>query len=271
MRLGHGGTLCSHTQPRAQELTPHTSQGCRGMMSTHIHRKLGTGSGTSCCHTAASGELCQQNQTGCEGRKRSRASPQPGFDPTDPAWPAEIHQGCCSRSEQQFLLPGCGAAEMCQVQGQGSAQPHPSDPATSLCPCHIPLTLPWLLDPALALLCPCVLVPLVAAAVGRAPVGGAALGAGGAGGFAGAGLPHGGQDSPWSVHQVLGHCRRAERSISCSLALPWAQGATERDFIGKCSILLFPRRLQQTKQDPAQGNMRRKEREQRALMRENHC
>lgn len=234
------------------------------MTGTHIHRRRGTGSGTSCCHTAASAGLCQQKHTGCEGRKCSCASPQPSFDPTDPALPVEMHQGCCPGSEQQFLeqlrCPRCRDKPRLR---------------------HTPQTLPWSLDTEPWPCCaPVPSLPLVAAAIGRAPVRGAALGAGGAGGFAGAGLPHGGQDSPWSVHQVLGHCRRAERGIRDSLALPWSQGATgtqqrERAWIGKCST---PRSSQggssnqvgATTGNDSTGELRREERDQRALMRDNH-
>lgn len=71
-------------------------------------------------------------------------------------------------------------------------------------------------------------VPFVAAAVGRRAVRGAALRAGGAGGLAGVGLPHGRQASPLRVHQVLGHCKRAERSISHCPPARWATGDGQR-------------------------------------------
>lgn len=71
-------------------------------------------------------------------------------------------------------------------------------------------------------------VPFVAAAVGRPPIRGAALRAGGAGGLAGVGLPHGRQASTLRVHQVLGHCKRAERSISHCPPARWATGDGQR-------------------------------------------
>lgn len=84
------GTTLSTTPsptPSTLSLAHHTSQDIVDMTSTHSHRRPGRGSGTSCCHTGASAELCQHRHIGCEEGRCSQECPQPLFQ----ALPSELH------------------------------------------------------------------------------------------------------------------------------------------------------------------------------------
>lgn len=181
---------------------------------------------------------------------------KPGFDPTDPALPAEF-RGCCLGSEQQFLLPG--------YRDAGRSLSHMP------CPCHGS----WAPSPGSAVpLCPrtsrgCSRWP----GPRRRSRSGSRRSRRICGCWAatwGAGQPLERPSGPGALQEG-----REEHQPQPGTALQSGshRSPTERDFIGNAASHCS--QGGSSKAGPTTGNhstgeLRRKEREPRALRRENH-